>query len=65
VTELTEVGPDPADERGHPQQRPSALVTGASGGIGRAIAEQLTRLSARAVVPSIVVARRGRTQWEA
>jgi 3-oxoacyl-[acyl-carrier protein] reductase len=32
-----------ADESTHQQQRPSALVTGASGGIGRAVVAQLAR----------------------
>jgi 3-oxoacyl-[acyl-carrier protein] reductase len=40
VTVPTEAGPVRSDESGHPR-RPSALVTGASGGIGRAIAERL------------------------
>jgi 3-oxoacyl-[acyl-carrier protein] reductase len=43
VTVPTQVGPAPIDESRHLPVRPSALVTGASGGIGRAIAEGLAR----------------------
>jgi 3-oxoacyl-[acyl-carrier protein] reductase len=43
VTAETEIGPTHTDASGRPQARPTALVTGASGGIGRVIAEQLAR----------------------
>jgi short-subunit dehydrogenase len=43
MTAATEAGPTHADESSRVDARPSALVTGASGGIGRTIAEQLAR----------------------
>jgi 3-oxoacyl-[acyl-carrier protein] reductase len=43
VTVPTQVETVPIDESRHLPVRPSALVTGASGGIGRAIAERLAR----------------------